>query len=88
MEVSPRFRSPRWWPLAVAILLVMIVNVSLFGYQQGECIDYTIESGARSTCTSGPALGIAGTWILAIVSAAAIIYFTRRLVHVARARKD
>ncbi|MDR6417737.1 hypothetical protein J2808_004508 [Pseudarthrobacter sulfonivorans] len=88
MEVTPRFRPPRGWPWFVAILLVIIVNISLLGYQQGECVDYTTESGATSICTSGPALGIAGTWILAIVSLAAIAYFTRRIVHLARAQRE
>jgi hypothetical protein len=88
MEVAPRFQSPRWWPWAVAILLVIVVNLAFFGYQRGECIDYTVESGAVSTCSSGPVLGIYGTWLLAVVSVAAIVYFTRRLVHVARARTE
>lgn len=88
MEMAPRYQSPRWWPWAVAILLVIIVNVLSFGYQRGECFDYTIESGAVGTCSSGPALGMAGTWLLAVVSIAAIVYFTRRLVHVVRARRD
>jgi hypothetical protein len=87
MEIASRYQSPRWWPWAVAILLVIIVNVSSFGYQRGECIDYTIESGAVSTCSSGPALGMDGTWLLAVVSVAAIVYCRRRLVHAARARR-
>lgn len=88
MDATTQFRSSRSWPWAVAILLVIFVNVSLLGFQRGECFDYTIESGAVSTCTSGPALGVAGSWMLAIVSVVAIAYFTRRLVHVARARRD
>lgn len=87
MDETPRFRSPRWWPWAVAILLVISVNITLLGYKQGECVDYTIESGATSMCTSGPALSMDGTWILAVVSIAAIIYLARRLAHVARARR-
>ena len=87
MEVAPRFQSPRWWPWAVAILLLITVNLTLVGYKGGECVDYTIESGATSMCTSGPALSMDGTWILAVVSVGAIIYFARRLARVARARR-
>lgn len=85
MEVMPRVRSLRWCLWAVSILLVIAVNVWFLGYQHGECIDYAIGSGAKSTCSSGPVLGIGGTCILAIVSVAAIAYFTRRLVHAGRA---
>jgi hypothetical protein len=87
MDETPRFRSPRWWPWAVAIILLIAVNITLLGYKRGECVDYTIESGATSMCTSGPALSMDGTWILAVASVAAIIYFARRLAYVARARR-
>ena len=49
-------------------------------------MDYTAESGAVSTCTSGPVLGAAGTWLLAAVSVVVIGYFARRLVRAARRR--
>jgi hypothetical protein len=88
MDETPRFRSPQWWPWAVAILLVITVTITFLGYKWGECVDYTIESGATSVCTSGPALSMDGTWILAIVSVAAVVYFARRLVRVVRARRD
>lgn len=81
MDETPRFRSPRWWPWAVAILLLIAVNITLLGYKRGECVDYTIESGATSMCTSGPALSMDGTWILATVSVVAVVYFAGRLVH-------
>jgi hypothetical protein len=83
MDETPRFRSPRWWPWAVAILLVIIVNITLLAYKSGECVGPTIDGA----CTSGPALSMDGTWILAVVSVAAIIYFARRLAHVAGARR-
>ncbi len=69
-------------------VLVIIVLVALLGYKRGECVDYTIESGATSMCTSGPALSMDGTWIFAVVSVAAVVYFALRLVPVARARSD
>jgi hypothetical protein len=87
MDETPRFRSPRSWPWALAILLVIIVNIALLGYKRGECVDYTIESGATSMCTSGPALSMDGTWILAVLGVAAVAYFTRRLVQAVRARR-
>ena len=87
MDETPRFRSPRWWPWAVAILLLITVNIVLVGYKAGECVDYTIESGATSMCTSGPALSVDGTWIFVAVSVAAVVYFALRLVQAVRARR-
>lgn len=87
MDETPRFRSPRWWPWALAIVFVIIVNLTLLGYKRGECVDYTIESGATGMCTSGPALSMDGTWILAVVSVAAVVYFSLRLVQAVRARR-
>ena len=83
MDETPRFRSPRWWPWALAILLVIIVNIAFVGYKSGECVGPTIDGA----CTSGPALSADGTWIFVLVSVAAVIYFARCLVHVARARR-
>ena len=88
MDEVPRFRSPRWWPWAVAILLLITVNITLLGYKRGECVGYTIESGATSMCTSGPALSMDGTWILVTVSVVAVVYFAGRLVHAVSARRD
>ena len=88
MDETPRFRSPRWWPWAVAILLLITVNITLLGYKRGECVGYTIESGATSMCTSGPALSMDGTWILVTVSVVAVVYFAGRLVHAVSARRD
>lgn len=86
MEEAPQLRPPKWWPWAVAILLVIAVDAFLIGSRTGECIDYTAESGAVSTCTSGPVLGAAGTWLLAAVSVLVISHFARRLVRAARHR--
>ncbi|MFE4226957.1 hypothetical protein ACFRJ8_03600 [Arthrobacter sp. NPDC056886] len=79
-----RRRPARHW--ALAILLVIAVDALLIGFRTGECIDYTAESGAVSTCTSGPVLGPAGTWLLAAVSVVVIVYLARRLVRAARHR--
>lgn len=88
MDVSKGFRSPHWWPWAAAILLVIIVNAAFFSAQRGECFDDAVGSGAVSTCANGPALGVPGTWLLAIVSVAAVVHFTRRLVQGLAARKN
>jgi hypothetical protein len=88
MDETPRFRSPRWWPWVVAILLVITVNITLLGYKRGECVGHTFESGATSMCTSGPALSMDGSWIFVTVSLAAVVYFALRLVQVVRARRD
>ena len=80
MNETPLLRSPRWWPWAAAILLTVAGNLVLLGSQGGECFDYVVESGATSTCTNGPALGIPGMWLSGIVSVLAVIYFVWRLV--------
>jgi hypothetical protein len=66
------------------VLLVLVADVILMGTSVGQCADYTAESGAESTCTSGPVLGLAGTWVLGAVSVLAIAYCGRRLVHRSR----
>lgn len=88
MDISQVPRSPRSWPWAAAILLLIIVNGAFFSAQRGECFDYTVESGAVSTCASGPALGVPGTWLLAIVSVTAVVCFARRLVQGLATRKN
>lgn len=82
MDASAAYRSPQWWPWAMAILGVIVLNAFFIGSGGGECFDYGVESGATGTCTSGPMLGIEGTWILGVVSAAAVVYFARRVVRI------
>jgi hypothetical protein len=77
-EVARRFSAR--WPWVVAVPLVIATNVVLVGMQSGGCIDYSAEPGAESTCSSGPILGIAGTWVLGIVSVFAVAYCLRRIV--------
>ena len=86
MEETPRPGRRPMWPWVCAILLVIAVDALLLGFRTGECIDYTAESGAASTCTSGPALGSAGTWLLAAASVLVIGYHARRLARAARPR--
>ena len=86
MEETPRPGRRPIWPWVCAILLVIAVDALLLGFRTGECIDYTAESGAASTCTSGSALGSAGTWLLAAASVLVIGYLARRLARAARHR--
>jgi hypothetical protein len=86
MDATAAYRSPRWWPWALAILGVIVLNAFFIGSRGGECFDYVVESGASGTCTSGPMLGIEGTWILGVVSAVAVVYFARRVVRIVSAR--
>jgi len=83
MDETPRFRSQRWWPWALAILLLIIGNITLLAYKAGECVGPTIDGA----CTSGPALSADGTWIFTAVSVVAVVYFVLRLVQVLRTRR-
>jgi hypothetical protein len=66
------------------MVLVIAVDALLIGYRTGECLDYMAESGAVSACTSGPVLGLAGTWLLAAVSFLVIVYFGRGFMRASR----
>ena len=85
--MSTTLRKPeprtRW---VIASLLVVVVNVLLFGLTVGECKDYAAESGAVSTCVSGPVLGYPGTWALGILSLFALAYFAHRFLRRAVSR--
>lgn len=78
MSTTMRRAEPRLrW--AILIVLLVVVNFLLVGYRVGECTDYTVESGAESTCTSGPLLGIPGTWTFGVLSICAVAYFVHRI---------
>jgi hypothetical protein len=83
MDETPRFRAPRWWPWALAILLLIVGNITLLAYKSGECVGPTIDG----VCTSGPALSADGTWIFTAVSVAVVVYFALRLVQALRTRR-
>jgi hypothetical protein len=74
-------------PWAIAIVLVIVLNLLLFNFRVGQCTDYSVESGMESTCTSRPALGIPGTWVIAVLSLLAIGYFTYRMLRRSRSER-
>lgn len=80
------YRSPAKRRWVGAIAFVVPINVLSFGIGSGQCIDYSAESGAESTCTSGPAIGVAGTWVLGILSLFVVAYFIYRLAKSQRVR--
>ena len=79
-------RSTAKWGWIGAITFVVFVNLLSFGTQGGQCTDYAAGSGAESFCTSGPAIGVAGTWALGIVSVITVAYFIHRFTRSLRAR--
>lgn len=74
----------RRWPWILAIVLILSANVLAVGFQVGRCVDYAEGSGRHSYCSSEPALGIPGTWVVGIVSALAVAYCGYRLIHFQR----
>lgn len=67
------------WSWAIAIVVVVLLALLVVSIQVGECFDYTEGSGLESYCTSGPAVGVTGVWVVAVVSVVVIGYFTYRL---------
>jgi len=88
MRATRPRRTRRFWGwaivIAVAAVVVLIEALSLtptvFSIQGvGQCIDYTEESGMRSTCTESVRVG-AGVWYLAGAGLLVVAYFVYRLV--------
>lgn len=71
--------APSKMPWVLLCGLIIVVNILNYGLQSGQCIDYIPESGAISTCSMEPALGLPGTVLLAIVSLVALGYFISRM---------
>lgn len=84
MKENSENNSSRW-PWLMAILGLVIVNVVYLGFRTGVCLDAAEGSGATSTCTSGPLFGIEGTWLLGVISGAALLYFTIRFIRSTKA---
>ena len=80
--ISTARRSKKAWVWICG--LIVLLNALNFGLQSGLCVDYIPESGAGSTCTSGPALGWPGSFSLALVSVIALGYCIIRLIRVPR----
>lgn len=79
-------RPPAKWRWIIAIAFVVLINVLSLGIQNGQCIDYAAGSGAKSICTSGPAIGVAGAWALGVLSVFVVAYFIYRLSRSLRVR--
>jgi hypothetical protein len=63
------------------MILIALDVVLLLGLQRGECIDFIAESGAQSTCTTGPE---PEAWFLVALSMLPIFYCVRRLLRSGR----
>jgi hypothetical protein len=61
-----RRRPIRW--LIAAVIALVIVPALAFGNQAGECVDYAADAGVDSYCTSGPAIGYPGAWVLTVAA--------------------
>ena len=59
-------RSVVW--IAASALVAVLVPLIAFGTQVGSCVDYAPGSGSESHCTSGPALGVPGAWLVSAVA--------------------
>ncbi|WP_166872084.1 hypothetical protein [Salinibacterium sp. ZJ450] len=80
MAGSQVSRHPERWRWVLGIVGVAVVVIAVLSFRVGECIDYVPEAGAESFCTSGPAIGVPGAWVLVVVSTLLIGYFVYRLV--------
>ncbi|WP_167045991.1 hypothetical protein [Salinibacterium sp. ZJ454] len=78
MAGSQVSRHPERWRWVLGIVGVAVVVIAVLSFR--ECIDYVPEAGAESFCTSGPAIGVPGAWVLVVVSTLLIGYFVYRLV--------
>lgn len=92
MDAARSARGRRFWGLAIVIVVVSDVILigalsftrTIFGIQGvGSCVDYTLESGMRSTCTQSLQIG-AGAWLLGIAGVVAVVFLGYRLVRSSR----
>lgn len=63
---------------AVAIISTLIV-VFFAMYQVGSCADAAPGQG-ESVCTSGPAIGVPGLWVVSIIGAVVVAVAVWRIV--------
>lgn len=59
------FQDPRTARHGLALI---VFDVLLIGVKNEECIDHIAESGAQSTCTSGPAPGAGFLLIVSLLT--------------------
>ncbi len=68
------------------ILLAAVVDLLVLGSRAGSCLDAAEGSGAASSCTSGPAIGLPGAWVVGVLSVLVAAYAVFRLVGALRGR--
>lgn len=73
---TPTRDRARW--LLAAAFTVVAVPLLTFGWQTGQCVDGTVGSGQEGSCTSGPAVGVEGAWVLCLGAGVFVVYALSR----------
>lgn len=81
----PRGTRALW--LGAAVLVTLVVALLVFGLRTGQCVDYVSGSAGQSSCTSGPAMGVPGAWVLGVVGGLFVAYALYRALG-GRSRKS
>jgi hypothetical protein len=78
MTTQRSVRRRLGWAWLIPIPLIAVVTLLLTSTTVGFCADAHPESGAESYCTSGPALGVPGFWLVLVVGVLAAGFFLFR----------
>ena len=83
-----RNEKPRkaWEWIVAALMTVIVVPATAFGYETGVCVDYAVHLPAESYCTSGPAVGVTAAWLLSVGALVFAVYAVRRGLRIGRYR--
>ena len=81
----PRGTRALW--LGAAVLVTLAVALLVFGLRTGQCVDYVSGSAGQSSCTSGPAMGVPGAWVLGVGGGLFVAYALYRALG-GRSRKS
>jgi len=57
-----------------------VIPVLAIGFRGGECFDAAAQTGAASTCTSGPVVGFGGALVLSIAGVSLAVYAGYRAI--------
>jgi hypothetical protein len=72
-------RHVRWgWLLTAGLALV--IPVLALGLRGGDCFDAATQTGAASTCTSGPVVGFGGALVLSSAGVFLAVYAGYRAI--------